>query len=175
MKPIETKSNLFAVKIFSRPTAHPVQNTGSLHNLVEICRNLHLVIHDPIAFPEGARLLSSINYPLFSCPMNSTQSQTHLLTSTVLACLLAGSTAFAQPQQLITGFAGTGVKGFRGDGGPASEAQLNGPNGIVRGPDGALYICDTGNQRIRKVTRDGTINTIAGNGEAGWSGDGGPA
>jgi streptogramin lyase len=89
--------------------------------------------------------------------------------------LLAGFAAFAEPQQIITNFAGTGIKGFGGDGGAASEAQLNGPNGIVRGPDGALYICDTGNQRIRKVTRDGRITTVAGTGEAGWSGDGGPA
>ena len=75
----------------------------------------------------------------------------------------------------ISTFAGTGVKGFSGDGGPASAAQLADPNGIARGPDGALYICDTMNHRIRKVTRDGKIVTVAGNGEKGFAGDGGPA
>ena len=107
--------------------------------------------------------------------MKSRQLKIGPLTSALLVFLLAGFAAFAEPQQIITNFAGTGIKGFGGDGGSASEAQLNGPNGIVRGPDEALYICDTGNQRIRKVTRDGRITTVAGTGEAGWSGDGGPA
>ena len=71
--------------------------------------------------------------------------------------------------------AGTGVKGFSGDGGPAAAAQLNNPFGIARGPDGALYICDMDNHRIRKVTPDGKITTVAGTGQRGWSGDGGPA
>src|SRR6267142_4986946 len=76
---------------------------------------------------------------------------------------------------LIVSYVGNGVKGFAGDGGPAGQARLNGPTGIVRGPDSALYICDTGNHRIRKVTALGRIVTIVGTGEAGWSGDGGPA
>jgi streptogramin lyase len=75
----------------------------------------------------------------------------------------------------ILSFAGTGEKGFSGDGGPATHAQLNDPTGIARGPDGALYICDTANNRIRKVAANGTITTVAGTGETGWSGDGGPA
>ncbi len=75
----------------------------------------------------------------------------------------------------ITTFAGTGAKGFSGDGGPSSSAQLNNPFAISRGPDGALYICDTDNHRIRKVTPEGTISTVAGNGTRGYSGDGGPA
>jgi streptogramin lyase len=87
---------------------------------------------------------------------------------------LAGSEVIAAGAA-ISNFAGTGVKGFSGDGGPANEAQLNDPTGISRGPDGALYICDAGNHRIRKVTPDGRIETIAGTGERGWSGDGGPA
>jgi hypothetical protein len=60
-------------------------------------------------------------------------------------------------------FAGTGVKGFSGDGGPASKAQLNNPFHIARGPDGALYICDVDNHRVRKVAKDGIITTVAGN------------
>lgn len=71
--------------------------------------------------------------------------------------------------------AGTGQKGFSGDGGPAAAAQINNPFGIARGPDGALYLCDTDNHRIRKLTPDGKIQTVAGTGERGWSGDGGPA
>lgn len=71
--------------------------------------------------------------------------------------------------------AGNGTAGYSGDGGPAVQAQLNQPFGVARGPDGGLYICDTGNHVIRRVAADGTIATVAGNGEAGYSGDGGPA
>jgi DNA-binding beta-propeller fold protein YncE len=67
------------------------------------------------------------------------------------------------------------MKGFSGDGGLATQAQLNDPTGIVRGADGTLYICDTANHRMRKVAPDGRITTIAGTGERGWSGDGGSA
>src|SRR5215510_1245064 len=83
--------------------------------------------------------------------------------------------AAAAPSLAISNFAGNGTKGFSGDGGPATKAQLNFPTGISRGPDGALYICDTGNHRVRKVARNGIITTIAGTGVGGWSGDGGPA
>src|SRR5689334_14447206 len=91
-----------------------------------------------------------------------------------LIALMIASAALSEAATITT-FAGNGVKGFSGDGGPASSAQLADPNGIARGPDGALYICDTMNHRIRKVTRDGKIVTVAGNGEKGFSGDGGPA
>src|SRR5436309_694994 len=95
--------------------------------------------------------------------------------SHILLMLLLIPGAMLAGERQISNLAGTGVKGFAGDGGPATEARLSGPTGVARGPDGALYICDTDNHRIRKVTREGTITTIAGTGEAGWSGDGGPA
>lgn len=65
---------------------------------------------------------------------------------------------------IITTFAGTGTGGFSGDGGPATQAQLNGPRGIAFGPDGSLFIADAFNYRVRRVAPDGTISTIAGNG-----------
>ena len=66
-------------------------------------------------------------------------------------------------------------QGFGGDGGPATEAVLATPEDVALGPDGSLYIADTGNHRIRKVEPSGTITTIAGTGTAGFVGDDGPA
>src|SRR5687768_13307391 len=64
----------------------------------------------------------------------------------------------------ITSFAGSGVAGYSGDNGSSGKAQLNNPYGIARGPDGAFYICDMENHRIRRVSGDGTITTVAGTG-----------
>ena len=71
--------------------------------------------------------------------------------------------------------AGTGVAGFSGDGGPAVKAELDRPSGLAVAPNGDLYIADSGNNRIRMVSPNGIITTIAGTGVAGFSGDGGPA
>lgn len=65
--------------------------------------------------------------------------------------------------------------GYRGDGGPATSAQLDYPHDAAIDAAGNVYITDTGNDRIRKVTPGGTISTFAGNGVAGFSGDGGAA
>jgi len=89
--------------------------------------------------------------------------------------LLAASLALTARSASIATVAGTGEKGFSGDGGPAAKAQLNNPYGLTRGPDGALYICDMGNHRVRRIASDGTISTVAGTGQPGYSGDGGPA
>ena len=75
----------------------------------------------------------------------------------------------------ITTIAGTGELGFGGDGGPASEGRLALPTGVAVDGAGNLYIADSGNHRIRKVDSSGTISTIAGTGELGFGGDGGPA
>ena len=75
----------------------------------------------------------------------------------------------------ITTIAGSGPRGFSGDGGPATAARLNSPADVAVDGSGNLYIADTGNDRIRKVDTSGTITTIAGSGASGFSGDGGPA
>jgi DNA-binding CsgD family transcriptional regulator/sugar lactone lactonase YvrE len=74
----------------------------------------------------------------------------------------------------ITTFAGTGAAGSGGDGGPAPQAQLNTPQGLVVDSAGSVYIADTLNNRVRCVSADGTITTVAGAGEAGYTGDGKP-
>ena len=75
----------------------------------------------------------------------------------------------------ITTFAGTGVRGFSGDNGAATSATLSGPQGIAIDANGDLLICDRFNNRIRMITPDGTITTIAGDGRSLTTGDGGPA
>ena len=70
---------------------------------------------------------------------------------------------------------GSGNAGYLGDGGPATQAELNTPKGIAIDSAGNLYIADCNNFAIRMVTPDGTIYTIAGNGSPGYSGDGGAA
>ena len=75
----------------------------------------------------------------------------------------------------VSVIAGTKEPGYSGDGGPAVEAQLNFPAGLAVDNAGNLYIADAGNHRIRRVDTSGIITTIAGTGEPGYGGDGGPA
>ncbi len=76
---------------------------------------------------------------------------------------------------IITTIAGTGVAGYSGDGGPALMAELNSPRALSRDISGNLYFSDTGNNSVRKIDTFGTISTVAGNGIAGYNGDGIPA
>jgi len=76
---------------------------------------------------------------------------------------------------IITTVAGNGTPGYAGDNGPATVAELNNPNGVATDGGGNLYIADATNNTVRKVTPAGTITTVAGNGTAGFSGDGGAA
>ena len=79
------------------------------------------------------------------------------------------------PNGTITTVAGKGKFGYSGDGGPATAALLNSVSDIKIDASGNLYIADYGNQRVRMVTPGGTISTIAGTGQIGFAGDGGPA
>ena len=77
---------------------------------------------------------------------------------------------------LLTTVAGNGAEGYAGDGGSAVEATLNNPFDVVFDSQGRLIFTDTFGQRIRRVDMaSGVITTIAGNGQEGYSGDGGPA
>ena len=76
---------------------------------------------------------------------------------------------------MMTRYAGSGESGFSGDGGPAIKANFKTPAGLAFDPEGNLYIADRENHRIRKIDTSGNISTFAGIGEAGFSGDDGPA
>jgi uncharacterized protein (TIGR03437 family) len=95
--------------------------------------------------------------------------------------ILAAALASAQPGTITT-IAGTGISGFSGDGGPATAAQLNLPNGVAIDQNFNIYIADYANSRIRKVSPSGVISTVASCGPPSGSclvplnfGDGGPA
>jgi sugar lactone lactonase YvrE len=79
------------------------------------------------------------------------------------------------PAGMISTVAGTGQAGFSGDGGPASKARLSLPSLMASDLAGNLFISEQNNQRVRKVSPDGLIATVAGTGKIGFSGDGGPA
>ena len=77
---------------------------------------------------------------------------------------------------IIETVAGNGAEGYAGDGGPATDATLNNPFDVVFDTAGNLVFSDTFNHCIRRVdAKTGIIETVAGTGEAGYSGDGGPA
>ncbi|MGL5004235.1 MAG: hypothetical protein ACRDAM_14955, partial [Casimicrobium sp.] len=76
---------------------------------------------------------------------------------------------------IISTVAGNGTEGFAGDGGAATAAQLNNPVGVATGGNGSIYIGDAQNHRVRRVDTNGVISTVAGNGTAGFAGDGGAA
>ena len=79
------------------------------------------------------------------------------------------------PDGTISAFAGTGVAGYSGDGGPAVDATLGEVNGAAVDAAGNVYLGDAGGHRIWKVDTSGIITTFAGTGQAGHAGDGGPA
>jgi hypothetical protein len=90
--------------------------------------------------------------------------------SVVIVC----HSAAVESSPRISTVAGTGSPGYSGDNGPAALAQLANPFGVVRGLDGALYICEVDNHIIRCVARDGVISTVAGTGQRGDGPEGDP-
>jgi DNA-binding beta-propeller fold protein YncE len=77
---------------------------------------------------------------------------------------------------ILTTIGGTGRKGGGGDGGPAREAEFNAPHSLAVAANGDIYVADTGNNRVRKIdAKSGKITSVAGTGEKGFAGDGGPA
>ena len=79
------------------------------------------------------------------------------------------------PAGIMTTVAGTGQSGFGGDNGPATAAKLSGPVGVAVAGDGSLFIAESGNNRVRRVSPAGIMTTVAGTGQSGFAGDNGPA
>ena len=138
------------------------------------------------AFPNAALLVSVAVWMFLAITSVQANAQAVALPllPTSVAFDAAGNLYFADTNRhevyesslagVLSVVAGDGVQGFSGDGGAATSAELDSPQGVAIGPDGTLYIADTGNERIRTVS-GGVITTFAGNGNAGFAGDGGAA
>jgi hypothetical protein len=98
-----------------------------------------------------------------------------LLLAAVVAAAACATAAHGAVTVAIFTIAGGSTDGFKGDGKPATTALLNGPAGVVVASDGTIFAADTINQRIRSIDPSGRIQTIAGSGKRGFTGDGGPA
>lgn len=136
----------------------------------------------------GAILLCLALLPCFATLTGVLQAHAQtanpLLRPSAIAFDAAGNLYIADPDRnqvleatlagTLLVVAGNGTQGFAGDGGPATAAQMNKPQGLAFGPNGTLYLADTGNARIRAVTQ-GTMTTFGGTGASSYSGDGGPA
>jgi len=79
------------------------------------------------------------------------------------------------PAGIVTTVAGTGAGGASGDGGPATSARLDAPTGVAVTTDGGFFVVDAATHRVRRVSPGGTIARVAGSGQPGGTGDGGPA
>jgi uncharacterized protein (TIGR03437 family) len=116
---------------------------------------------------------------------NVAATQTALASPTAVAVDIAGNVYIADlfnarirkvnPQGVITTFAGTGVAGYSGDNGPATQAKIDTPEGVAVDRLGNVYIADSASVVVRRVDTNGVITTVAGNGQDGFSGDNGPA
>ena len=99
-----------------------------------------------------------------------------LVVCSVILWMWAADPLSADAEQRVLTLAGTGTAGLSGDGGPAQRAAVGGPFGVAFGPDRGLHICEITSHVIRRIDpRTGIITTVAGNGRAGYSGDGGAA
>jgi len=167
-------------------TVNPVVNVNGNRALIEGTykgpQNTGIVVNGVVADVYEGRFFAN------NVPLNTGSN-----TLEVIASTLAGQpstktititanggggisvTAVSPGVSQVTTFAGTGTRGFGGDGGPAVDAQFNNPGSLALGPDGSLYISDNGNYRVRRIGPDGKISTYAGNGQYGGAGDGGLA
>src|SRR5215469_17004276 len=89
----------------------------------------------------------------------------------VLVSIAISGAAAQTPSFTISTVAGNGRVGYSGDGGPATNAALSDPRGVITDPAGNVFFCDRGNNVVRKIDLSGTITTVAGTGASGYNGD----
>jgi sugar lactone lactonase YvrE len=144
----------------------PVIQTADVGGEAYALRYTAGVAASPVAGPKPGRGVS------LKMPAGLTHDEAGNL---YIAEITGGRVQRVDSQGVITTFAGTGRRGFSGDGGPAINAELDGPGTLGFDGEGNLYVVEILGNRVRQINRDGIIRTIAGTGVAGFSGDGGPA
>ena len=124
----------------------------------------------------GVRGAAADGAPIAGTPLDGPRALAIDKTGNFYLALREGNAIYRMDvkQGRLYRFAGTGEKGYSGDGGDARTAKLSGPKGVACGPDGSLYIADTENHAIRRVDTKGVISTVAGTGERGDGPDGDP-
>ena len=132
-----------------------------------------------VVFQDGSTSLGTVSLSggMATLSTSSLSLGSHLIRAVYLGTNTyydSASSGVSQSSPVST-VAGTGGSGYTGDGGQATSATLNQPENIAFDSQGNMYIADTNNFVIRKVTPSGVISTVVGNGTGGYSGDGGPA
>jgi len=168
----------------SSPVALAVDSTGNLFIASNLGGGASAQIHK--VSPDGTMTaFAGTNDPPFTHLGDGGPATDAYITISELAVDASGNVYIADAGQgrirrvstsgIITTVAGSASMNYSGDGGPATSAGLNRPSGVAVDATGNIYVADTGDYRIRKVTPDGTITSIAGTGKPGNSGDNGPA
>jgi hypothetical protein len=162
------------------PTGVAVDNLGNLSIADSRNERVRMVSAGTITTVAG----NGTTYKNFLCSYTGAATGVGLNTPTGVGVDASGNLYVADTanqciRKVVSGnistVAGNGTASYSGDGGPATSAAVNYPTGVVVDPSMNFYIADFGNNRIRKVNVSGTISTYAGNGSAGFGGDGGPA
>jgi hypothetical protein len=133
-----------------------------------------LTFADPTATTGTNGQASTVATPSATGTLTATATTSGVADPATFALTGTPTTSSSGPGTIFT-YAGDGTKGFSGDGGHATSAELAYPVGAALDSAGDLYIVDSSNHRIRKISPAGVISTVAGNGTAGFSGDGGAA
>ena len=154
--------------LIERPTAVALDSMGNLYIADERNQRIRLVTTDGIITTVMGTGLSAVQNE------DLPESQTNLVSAYGIATdqednlyvLSRGHSKIFKVGEdgIARRIVGTGQSGFAGDGGPAIDAKVNFPNHLVADAEGNLFIADTGNHRIRRVSTDGIITTVAGTG-----------
>ena len=167
VKPLDSTLDEFAVRAVSTWRYQPAAFGG---------RTLKTTVQVAVPFLPGGTVVGAVfggSSPPFNAPTGlATDAEGNVYVADAGRSLIYRVNAAGTSMSV---FAGDASEGSKGDGGPASSAQLNVPYDLAIDTAGNLYVADTGNSRIRKITPGGTITTVAGSATAGFSGDGGAA